>query len=124
MCANRRRQGRRLVLDIEDYKAAEARVGEWIANSSFMRIAGVFAAAILGPQGPLMDSNLGDWTEHSRSTSWIWPSRGFAAGPEAAWLRRLLFFAGGGAAYAYPMFPLMPLQRLHWSGLSKTCTKT
>ena len=96
-----------LVLDIEDYKAAEARVGEWIANSSFMRIAGVFAAAILGPQGPLMDSNLGDWDRAFKINVLgnLAVARALLPAQKQHSFGRLLFFAGGGAAYAYPMFP-------------------
>jgi len=96
-----------LVLDIEDYKAAEAKVGEWISNSSFKRITAVFAAAILGPQGPLTDTDLGDWDRAFKIN--VLGNLAVARALLPAQLQnrfgRLLFFAGGGAAYAYPIFP-------------------
>jgi 3-oxoacyl-[acyl-carrier protein] reductase len=96
-----------LVLDIEDYKTAEAKVGEWISNSSFKRIGAVFAAAILGPQGPLIDSNIGDWDRAFKINVLgnLAVARALLPAQKQHRFGRLLFFAGGGAAYAYPMFP-------------------
>jgi NAD(P)-dependent dehydrogenase (short-subunit alcohol dehydrogenase family) len=96
-----------LVLDLEDYKEAETKVGEWISNSSFQRIAAVFAAAILGPQGSLMNSNLQDWdrTFKVNVLGNLAVARAILPVQKQSCFGRLLFFAGGGAAYAYPMFP-------------------
>ena len=96
-----------LVLDLEDYKETETKVGEWISNSSFQRIAGVFAAAILGPQGSLMNSNLQDWdrTFTVNVLGNLAVARASLPVQKQNRFGRLLFFAGGGAAYAYPMFP-------------------
>lgn len=96
-----------LALDIEDYRTAEARVGEWISNSSFKRIAAVFAVGIVGPQGPLMDSNLGEWDRAFKVNVLgnLAVARGLLPRQKQNRFGRLLFFAGGGAAYAYPMFP-------------------
>jgi 3-oxoacyl-[acyl-carrier protein] reductase len=96
-----------LALDIEDYRTAEASVGEWISNSSFKRIAAVFAAGILGPQGSLMDSDLGDWDRAFKVNVLgnLAVARAILPTQKQNRFGRLLFFAGGGAAYAYPMFP-------------------
>jgi len=96
-----------LMLDIEDYKTAEAKVSEWLSNSSFKRIAAVFAAAILGPQGPLIDSNLGEWDRAFKINVLgnLAVARALLPVQKQNRFGRLLFFAGGGAAYAYPIFP-------------------
>ena len=96
-----------LMVDIEDYQTAEAKEGEWLSNSSFKRIAAVFAAAILGPQGPLMDSKIGDWDRAFKINVLgnLAVARALLPAQKLHRFGRLLFFAGGGAAYAYPMFP-------------------
>ncbi|MGD0734812.1 MAG: SDR family oxidoreductase [Terracidiphilus sp.] len=96
-----------LVLDLDDYAAAETKVSAWISNSSFQRIAAVFAAAILGPQGSLMSASLRDWDRTFRVNVLgnLSVARAILPVQKQNKFGRLLFFAGGGAAYAYPMFP-------------------
>ncbi len=96
-----------LVIDLADFVTAERQVSEWIAASSFKRIGVVLAAAVLGPTGPLFETPLTEW-EKAFKTNVL----GNLAIARAALPRQLenkfgrtLFFAGGGAAYAYPMFP-------------------
>ena len=96
-----------LVLDLGDFQTAEAKVAEWISHAHFSRIAGVFAAASLGPQGTLMSSDLKEWERTFRVNLFgnLAAAKGMLPAQKTHGFGRLLFFAGGGAAYAYPIFP-------------------
>jgi NAD(P)-dependent dehydrogenase (short-subunit alcohol dehydrogenase family) len=96
-----------IILDLSDFLTAEAVVGEWVRNSRFRRIAAVFAAAILGPQGPLLSSNLSDWNRTFNVNVFgnLAVARAILPVQVETGFSRLLFFGGGGAAYAYPVFP-------------------
>ena len=96
-----------LVIDLSDFVSAEKQVSDWIDRSPFRRIGVVLAAAVLGPTGPLQVTPLAEW-ESVFKTNVI----GNLAVARALLPRqlenkfgRILFFAGGGAAYAYPIFP-------------------
>jgi NAD(P)-dependent dehydrogenase (short-subunit alcohol dehydrogenase family) len=96
-----------LVLDLEDFRNAETVIDSWIRKSEFKRIAAVFAAAILGPQGPLIGCSLTDWDRTFRVNVLgnLAVARAILPVQRENRFGRLLFFAGGGAAYAYPVFP-------------------
>ncbi len=96
-----------LALDLDDFPNAEAAVEAWIRSSKFKRIAAVFAAAILGPQGPLTSCSLRDWDRTFRINVLgnLAVARAILPVQQENRFGRLLFFAGGGAAYAYPVFP-------------------
>jgi len=100
-------QAEGMVLDLGDFAAAELRVGTWIRQSGFTRVGGVFAAATLGPLGPMATSDLSRWDETFRVNVLgnLAVARGLLTVQMAHGFGRLLFFAGGGAAYAYPEFP-------------------
>ncbi len=97
-----------LVLDLCDYEIVEKRVSEWIANSGHTgRIGVVLAAAVLGPSGSLQDTPIGEWEKTFKvnvlgNLSAVKAALPFMKGTRYG---RILFFAGGGAAYAYPIFP-------------------
>jgi NAD(P)-dependent dehydrogenase (short-subunit alcohol dehydrogenase family) len=96
-----------LALDLADYEAAGPRLSEWFAARTFRRIAGVFAAATLGPCGPLHSNDISAWDQAFRVNVWgnLAVARSVLAENRRHGFGRLLFFAGGGAAYAYPAFP-------------------
>jgi 3-oxoacyl-[acyl-carrier protein] reductase len=96
-----------LQIDLEDFVEAGNQVSAWIADQSFLRIGVVLAAGSLGPTGSLLDTPLSQWESAFRSNvlgnlavvQAVLPSmlnNGYG---------RILFFAGGGAAYSYPLFP-------------------
>lgn len=96
-----------LVLNLADFQSAEAELTRWATGCSFRRVVTVLAAASLGPSGPLTETPLDAW-----SKTWNVNVLGNLAVARALLglqLRnrfgRILFFAGGGAAYAYPTFP-------------------
>ena len=100
-------QAEGLVLDLEDFVATEAAIGEWVARTPYRRIGGVFAGGILGPKGPLGGSDLTGWDRTFRINVLgnLAVARALMPVQAANGFGRLLFFGGGGAAYAYPMFP-------------------
>lgn len=96
-----------LVLDIGDYEAAEKLVGKWVSDRSYKKIGVVLAAAILGPSGSISFTSLKEW-----DTCYKVNVLGNLAVLNALLPRmiqnkfgRIVAFAGGGSAYAYPEFP-------------------
>jgi NAD(P)-dependent dehydrogenase (short-subunit alcohol dehydrogenase family) len=96
-----------LVLDLEDYPDAEDKVILWFKDAPFRRVCAVFAAAGLGPRGPLMSSDIQAWDQTFKVNVLgnLAVARAVLKVQIANSFGRLLFFAGGGAAYAYPAFP-------------------
>jgi NAD(P)-dependent dehydrogenase (short-subunit alcohol dehydrogenase family) len=99
--------GHALQVDLADYARAGKVVGKWLDERSFRRIGLVLAAGSLGPSGGLADTALEDWETTLRVNLLGNLAVAQAVLPRLKVLRygRLLFFAGGGAAYAYPLFP-------------------
>jgi 3-oxoacyl-[acyl-carrier protein] reductase len=96
-----------LALDLADAAATAEAVSAWIAGRAGRRLAVVLAGAELGPRGPLAEADLGAWA-HTLSVNVL----GSLAVVQALLPRmleggfgRMVFFGGGGAAYAYPVFP-------------------
>jgi 3-oxoacyl-[acyl-carrier protein] reductase len=105
-----REQGGRadsLVLDLEDYEVVERTVARQVEALSQDRWGIVLAAGVLGPAGPLADCSLAEWDSCHRVNvmgnlavlrATLPAMRDFRFG-------RVVFFAGGGAAYANPAVP-------------------
>jgi NAD(P)-dependent dehydrogenase (short-subunit alcohol dehydrogenase family) len=94
-------------VDLADFEEAGRRVGAWLAANKHKRVGVVLAAATLGPPGSLEGSPLAGW-----DIAWRVNVLGNLAVVQAALptmlehqFGRLVFFAGGGSAYAYPIFP-------------------
>jgi NAD(P)-dependent dehydrogenase (short-subunit alcohol dehydrogenase family) len=94
-------------VDLSDFDEAGGRVGRWLADKKYKRIGMVLAAATLGPSGSLENTSLTEW-----DLAWRVNVLGNLAVVQAALpsmlqhkFGRLVFFAGGGSAYAYPLFP-------------------
>jgi 3-oxoacyl-[acyl-carrier protein] reductase len=105
----RRRSGlaESLVLDLADYERAEREVLRHVSASSHGRYCVVLAAATLGPRGPLSASAVAAWDEAFRVNVLGNLAVVRAALPRMLEARfgRIVFLAGGGAAYEYPIFP-------------------
>jgi NAD(P)-dependent dehydrogenase (short-subunit alcohol dehydrogenase family) len=67
----------------------------------------VLAAGILGPTGSLAETNLDEWREcmDVNVLGNLAAVKGLLGRMIAARFGRILAFAGGGSAYAYPLFP-------------------
>lgn len=96
-----------LQIDLEDFVEAGKQVSAWIAEKSFLRIGVVLAAGSLGPTGSLLDTSLSDWESAFRSNVLgnLAVVQAVLPGMLENKFGRILFFAGGGAAYSYPLFP-------------------
>ncbi len=94
-------------VDLREYEDAGEKVESWLEGKTFGRIGVVLAAAILGPPGPLKDTSLKEWDGTLRTN--VLGNLAVAQATLPTMLQnkygRLLFFAGGGAAYEYPIFP-------------------
>jgi len=102
-----------LQLDLRDAEAAGQKVTEWAEGSGFDRLAVVLAAGTLGPAGPLLESSA---PLESTANAWLEcfqvnllgnlaVARALLKPMLAAGYGRIAAFAGGGSAYAYPLFP-------------------
>jgi NADP-dependent 3-hydroxy acid dehydrogenase YdfG len=94
-------------VDLANFDEAGSRVRSWLATNKPKRVGVVLAAATLGPAGGLKGSPLGGW-----DFAWRVNVLGNLAVVQAVLptmlehkFGRLVFFAGGGSAYAYPIFP-------------------
>jgi NAD(P)-dependent dehydrogenase (short-subunit alcohol dehydrogenase family) len=91
-----------LQLDLESFAEVGQQVSAWIAGKSFLRIGVVLAAGSLGPTGSLLNTNLSEWESAFRSN--VLGNLAVVQAVLPAMLEnkfgRLLFFAGGGAAYS------------------------
>jgi NAD(P)-dependent dehydrogenase (short-subunit alcohol dehydrogenase family) len=105
-----------LQLDLRDAEEAGQRVAQWVAQCAegarLERLAVVLAAGTLGPTGPLFDSNapessLSAWLECMQVNLFgnLAVARALLKPMLAAGYGRIVAFAGGGSAYAYPLFP-------------------
>jgi NAD(P)-dependent dehydrogenase (short-subunit alcohol dehydrogenase family) len=96
-----------LRVDLADPLAAESAVATWLAANRYERLGAVLAAGELGPTGPLDATDLAAWP-HVFAVNVLGNlavARALLARMvDSAW-GRLVFFGGGGAAYAYPTFP-------------------
>jgi len=96
-----------LPVDLADFAETGKKVSVWIEGKSFKRIGIVLAAGVLGPTGNLASTPLDEWDYAFRANV-----LGNLAVVQAVLplmienkFGRVLFFAGGGAAYSYPLFP-------------------
>ena len=100
-------------LDLADYVKVGDVVAQWIGGRTYKRIGAVLAAGTLGPSGPLWETSLEEWDVTLRVNVLGNLAVAHAAMPTMRENRfgRLLFFAGGGAAYANPTFPAYAISK-------------
>ncbi len=96
-----------LCIDLADYARAEAMVSAWVDRRSGQRIGVVLAAAILGAAGPLVQTDLATWDLAYRIgvLGNLAVLKALLPRMMEARFGRIAGFAGGGSAYANPMFP-------------------
>jgi NADP-dependent 3-hydroxy acid dehydrogenase YdfG len=102
-----------LQVDLADYEKAGGAVEHWVAGNRFSRIGVVLAAGTLGPSGTLTGTSLAEWDTVFRAN--VLGNLAVARAALPAMVNhkfgRLVFFAGGGAAYAYPLFPAYAISK-------------
>lgn len=99
-------QAESLVVDLADLAAAEDEVGRWISQKSYQRIGLVLCAAVTGDAGGIADGELENWLEVYRVNVLgnLAVLKALLPRMQEARFGRVVTFAGGGAAYAYPLF--------------------
>jgi NAD(P)-dependent dehydrogenase (short-subunit alcohol dehydrogenase family) len=101
------REAEALQIDLADPGKAEQAVSSWLRGHPFKKIAVVMAAGVVGPQGPLLEADLGDWLNcyAVNVVGNLAVVKGALPAMVAGRFGRIVAFAGGGSAYAYPLFP-------------------
>ena len=96
-----------LELNLSKYLTVESVIKEWISGKSFQRLGVVLAGGVLGPSGALEQSSLAEWEESWRVN--VLGNLAVLKGLLPTMIQnkfgRIVTFAGGGAAYSYPLFP-------------------
>lgn len=95
-----------LQVDLAEPQNVEEQVGAWIAAKPCRRLAVVLAAGTLGARGGLLDGNLEDWalTFKTNVLGNLAVVKALLPTMKAEGFGRIVGVAGGGAAYAYPLF--------------------
>src|SRR5450432_1315421 len=93
-------------VDLAQPQVVEDLVGRWIGERPYKRIGVVLAAGVLGDGGGLGEANLDDWsrTFSTNVLGNLGVVRALLPRMLTAKFGRVVTFAGGGAAYAYPLF--------------------
>lgn len=95
-----------LQLDISNFTEVETKLGPYVKTGTKPRIAIVLCASQIGSPGGLFTSDLNEWLELYKTNVLgnlcVLKQVISALSPEA--FLRVVFFAGGGAAYGYPDF--------------------
>jgi len=95
-----------LVIDLNSYDLVQTKVIDWINSMKCPALGVVAAAAALGPQGTLQETALADWETTLKINLLGNLAVVRAALPSMIQNEygRIIMFAGGGSAYAYPTF--------------------
>lgn len=95
-----------LIMDLGDITAVHTRVEEWLAATRYRRLAVVLAAGTLGQAGGLIDGDLRDWlsTYQCNVVGNLAVLQALLPVMLDARFGRIVTVAGGGAAYAFPLF--------------------
>ena len=103
-----------LCLDLADYSAVRRHLSEFLKRKRpSSRLAIVAAAGILGPKGPTWDSDLEGW-DHTFRVNVLGNTAVLQAAlpiMRESGFGRVVMFAGGGSAYAYPTFPAYAISK-------------
>jgi 3-oxoacyl-[acyl-carrier protein] reductase len=97
-----------VAVDLADHDATEKAISSWISAQPYRRLGIVLAAGVLGPVASAAGGTLTDWTQTfavnvvgNLVVFHALQSRFMGNGGRG----RIVFFGGGGAAYANPQFP-------------------
>ncbi len=95
-----------LVVELANLVATEDAVRHWIEAHPFRRLAVVCAAGTVGEPGGILDGDLTDWarTFETNVLGNLAVVRALLSRMIEARFGRIVTVAGGGAAYAYPLF--------------------
>lgn len=96
-----------LIMDIADHALVKRKLSKWLISKKHVCLGVVLAAGILGPQGPLEKSSISEWGEclNVNILGNLAVLRQVLSSMIKNQFGRIVFFGGGGAAYAYPLFP-------------------
>ena len=96
-----------LQIDLADPRRVEQAISSWLREHPSKKIAVVLAAGVVGPKGPLLEADLADWLNCYAVN--VVGNQAVVKGALPTMLNsrfgRIVGFAGGGSAYAYPLFP-------------------
>lgn len=94
-------------IDLANYTGIGPEITDRIERFPYRRIGLILAAGSLGPSGSLATTALAEWdvTFRVNVLGNLAVAQAVLPWQTAARFGRILFFAGGGAAYAYPLFP-------------------
>jgi 3-oxoacyl-[acyl-carrier protein] reductase len=97
---------RAVQVDIGNYDQLDGAVSPWITGDSPQTIGIALCAATLGEPGGIFDTELSDWDKIYRTNVLgnISVLKSVVKKMHPASKLRVVFFAGGGAAYGYPEF--------------------
>ena len=96
-----------IIVDIGDCKKTKEIMSNWVSKTPYKKLGVILAAAILGPKGPITNIELAEWDECHKINilgnlailnALLPKMTGNSFG-------RIITFAGGGSAYAFPTFP-------------------
>lgn len=101
-------------IDLADPARAEGLMAAWIGERPYKRIGVVLAAGTLGRGGGLMESDLGDWATifNTNVLGNLAILRALLPRMLATRFGRIVTIAGGGAAYAYPLFSAYAISKV------------
>ena len=93
-------------VDLAQPQVVEEVISRWIDQRPYKRIGVVLAAGVLGNSGGLVEANLADWsrTFNNNVLGNLAVVRALLPRMLAARFGSVVTLAGGGAAYAYPLF--------------------
>jgi NAD(P)-dependent dehydrogenase (short-subunit alcohol dehydrogenase family) len=93
-------------VDLAQPQTVEDSISRWIAERPYKQIGVVLAAGVLGDGGGLVEANMADWsrTFNTNVVGNLAVVRALLPRMLKAKFGRVVTFAGGGAAYAYPLF--------------------
>jgi NAD(P)-dependent dehydrogenase (short-subunit alcohol dehydrogenase family) len=96
-----------LQIDLAHPRNAERAISSWLREHPSRKIAVVLAAGIVGPKGPLLEADLEDWLNcyAVNVVGNLAVVKGALPTMLTSRFGRIIGFAGGGSAYAYPLFP-------------------
>jgi NAD(P)-dependent dehydrogenase (short-subunit alcohol dehydrogenase family) len=95
-----------LIVDLADLHETEQAVRQWIDGQPYRRLAVLCAAGTVGQAGGILDSDLADWDRTYRTNVLgnLAVVRALLPRMIEAGFGRIAMVAGGGSAYAYPLF--------------------
>ena len=95
-----------MVMDISDLTIAEKSIRKWADSASNKKIGVVLTAAVLGSPGGIIEADLQEWlkTYQTNVLGNLAVLKGLLPTMLEVRYGRIVFLAGGGAAYGYPLF--------------------